>query len=133
LAVPLHALETYVGERTTGPIFVNADGNDRLSYSTSYALIRCLAKRAGIASAAKIGPHSLRHSFATELLGAGVPLQDVQDAMGHADPRTTRAYDRSRHNLDRHPTYTMATHLRRTAADEHRPDPDPVGRTTDVA
>src|SRR4051794_11007158 len=27
--------------------------------------------------------------------------------MGHADPRTTRAYGRSRHNLDRHPTYTM--------------------------
>jgi hypothetical protein len=25
--------------------------------------------------------------------------------MGHADPRTTRRYDRSRHNLDRHPTY----------------------------
>jgi len=33
-------------------------------------------------------------------------LQDVQDAMGHADPRTTRRYDRSRHNLDRHPTST---------------------------
>ena len=24
--------------------------------------------------------------------------------MGHADPRTTRRYDRSRHNLDRHAT-----------------------------
>jgi len=48
------------------------------------------------------------------LLAAGVPLQDVQDAMGHADPRTIRAYDRSRHNLDRHPTYTMATQLHRS-------------------
>ena len=57
-----------------------------------------------------------RHSFATELLGNGVPLQDVQDAMGHADPRTTRRYDRSRHNLDRHPTYQMATQLHRTTA-----------------
>ena len=83
-------------------------------YSTSYALIRRLAKRAGIAGAARISPHSLRHSFATELLANGVPLQDVQDAMGHADPRTTRAYDRSRHNLDRHPTYTMAAQLHRT-------------------
>ncbi|MDQ3065953.1 MAG: site-specific integrase [Actinomycetota bacterium] len=112
--IVLHALENYVGERDSGPIFLNADGNARLSYSTSYALIRRLARRAGIAGADKISPHSLRHSFATELLGAGVPLQDVQDAMGHADPRTTRAYDRSRHNLDRHPTYTMATHLHRT-------------------
>lgn len=58
-------------------------------------------------------PHN-RHSFATELLAGGVPLQDVQDAMGHADPRTTRAYDRSRHNLDRHPTYTMAAQLHRS-------------------
>ena len=89
---------------TAAPIFLNADGDARLSYSTSYALIRRLARRAGIVAADKISPHSLRHSFATELLAAGVPLQDVQDAMGHADPRTTRAYDRSRHNLDRHPT-----------------------------
>jgi hypothetical protein len=36
--------------------------------------------------------------------------------MGHADPRTTRRYDRSRHNLDRHPTYQMATQLHRTTA-----------------
>ena len=34
--------------------------------------------------------------------------------MGHADPRTTRAYDRSRHNLDHHPIYTMAAQLHRT-------------------
>ena len=115
--IVLRALEDYVGERTTGPLFLNADGTERLSYSSAYKLIRRLARRAGIAAADRISPHSLRHSFATELLGAGVPLQDVQDAMGHADPRTTRAYDRSRHNLDRHPTYAMAANLRR-----HRPE-----------
>jgi integrase/recombinase XerD len=123
--IVLHALELYVGERTSGPIFLNADATERLSYSTSYALIRRLAKRAGIAGAARISPHSLRHSFATELLANGVPLQDVQDAMGHADPRTTRAYDRSRHNLDRHPTYTMAAQLHRSAGapkDDLMPD-----------
>jgi integrase/recombinase XerD len=109
----LRALEDYVGERTTGPLFLNAEGTERLSYSIAYKLIRRLARRAGIPAADKISPHSLRHSFATDLLGAGVPLQDVQDAMGHAGPRTTRAYDRSRHNLDRHPTYAMASHLRR--------------------
>jgi len=115
--IVLHTLETYIEERDNGPIFLNADATVRLSYSTSYALIRRLAKRAGIAAADKISPHSLRHSFATELLAAGVPLQDVQDAMGHVDPRTTRAYDRSRHNLDRHPTYTMAAQLHRTSPD----------------
>jgi site-specific recombinase XerD len=115
--IVLRALEDYVAERTTGPLFLNAQGSERLSYSIAYKLIRRLARRAGIPAADRISPHSLRHSFATELLGAGVPLQDVQDAMGHADPRTTRAYDRSRHNLDRHPTYAMATHLRRTPSE----------------
>jgi integrase/recombinase XerD len=38
-------------------------------------------------------------------------LQDVQDALGHADPRTTRRYDRSRHNLDRSPNYLLASAL----------------------
>jgi integrase/recombinase XerD len=60
----------------------------------------------------------LRHTFITESLAAGVPLQDVQDAAGHADPRTTRRYDHSRHNLDRHPTYVLAAHLRRDTGDE---------------
>jgi hypothetical protein len=50
---------------------------------------------------------------------AGVPLQDVQDAAGHKDPRTTRRYDRTRLHPDRHPAYVLATHLRRVrTADE---------------
>ena len=54
----------------------------------------------------------------TEALSAGIPLQDVQDAAGHTDPRTTRRYDHGRHNLDRHPTYVLAGHLRRHAESE---------------
>jgi integrase/recombinase XerD len=54
---------------------------------------------------------TLRHSYATESLRLGAALQDVQDAFGHADPRTTRRYDRSRHNLDRSPNYLLATAL----------------------
>ena len=45
-----------------------------------------------------------------------MPLRDVQDAAGHADPRTTRRYDRGRQNLDRHATYAVADLL-------DRPDP----------
>ena len=114
--IVLRPLQDYLGDRTDGPLFLNRDDTARLAYTTSYALIRRLARRAGIPAADRLSPHSLRHSFATELLGNGVPLQDVQDAMGHADPRTTRRYDRSRHNLDRHPTYQMATQLHRTTA-----------------
>jgi integrase/recombinase XerD len=116
--VTVHALETYIGERTEGPIFLGRDGTARLTRSGTWRLIRRLARNAGIPAADQLSPHSLRHSFATGLLGAGVPLQDVQDAMGHADPRTTRAYDRSRHRLDNHATYAMAAWLRRSSSDE---------------
>jgi integrase/recombinase XerD len=54
-------------------------------------------------------PHSLRHSFITASLEAGVPLRDVQEAASHADPRTTMRYDRARRSLDRHATYIVAT------------------------
>src|SRR4051812_16538327 len=79
--------------------------------------VRRLAGAAGIEAANTITPHSLRHSFATEALSLGAPLQDVQDALGHADPRTTRRYDRNRHNLDRSPTYLLARTL--TTDDPH--------------
>jgi prepilin-type processing-associated H-X9-DG protein len=35
----------------------------------------------------------------------------VQDAAGHADPRTTRRYDRGRHSLDRHASYAVTAWL----------------------
>lgn len=47
----------------------------------------------------------------TLALDAGVSLRDVQDAARRADPRTTRRYDRARHALDRHATYTLAAFL----------------------
>jgi integrase/recombinase XerD len=39
-------------------------------------------------------PHSFRVMTITDLLEQGVPLEDVQRLAGHADPRTTRLYDR---------------------------------------
>jgi integrase/recombinase XerD len=35
----------------------------------------------------------------------------VHDPARHADPRTTRRYDRARFSLDRHATYTVALYL----------------------
>ena len=65
--------------------------------------------RAGITK--RITPHSLRHSFITAALDAGVPLRDVQIAARHADPRTTTRYDRARNNLDRHASYIVAAFI----------------------
>ena len=48
-----------------------------------------------------VSPHSFRVTTITDLLGQGVPLEDVQHLVGHADPRTTRLYDRRRRQVTR--------------------------------
>lgn len=52
-------------------------------------------------------PHQLRHAFVTLALDEDASLRDVQDAARHADPRTTRRYDRNRNSLNRHPTHRL--------------------------
>jgi len=81
--------------------------------------LRRLAHTAGIDGADRVHPHSLRHSFATRALDLGVPLQDVQDALGRADPRATRRYDRN--HLTRSPGYLIAR-------DFSPPNPSPAER-----
>ncbi|WP_328384486.1 tyrosine-type recombinase/integrase (plasmid) [Micromonospora zamorensis] len=98
-------------EALTGPLFATtgADGQPgRLAEPNVFIWLRHLAAAAGIPAASKLSPHSLRHAFATGSRELGVPLEDVQDAMGHADPRTTRRYDRDRYNLDRDPAHKLA-------------------------
>lgn len=46
-------------------------------------------------------PHSFRVATATDLLLNGIPLEDVQYLLGHADPRTTRLYDRRQKQVTR--------------------------------
>ena len=46
-------------------------------------------------------PHSFRVAAVTDLLSQDVPLEDVQHLAGHADPRTTRIYDRRRRKVTR--------------------------------
>lgn len=100
------ALDLAIGERVEGPLFLGPTG-DKMTRDAAARMVRRVAKAAGITK--RIGPHSLRHSFITAALDAGVPLRDVQEAASHADPRTTMRYDRARQSLDRHATYIVAT------------------------
>jgi integrase/recombinase XerD len=115
-----------IGERTDGPIFVTGTGK-RMNRHQAARVVRRLAKHAGIDK--NISPHSLRHSFITAALNAGVPLRDVQEAASHADPRTTMRYDRARRSLDRHATYIVAAFVAGASCQSGRTgDPQPTAR-----
>lgn len=77
-------------------LFVNRRGG-RLTRQRVWQVLRRCAKAGAIAKA--IGPHTLRHSFATHLLERGADLRTVQELLGHANIATTQRYthvDRAR-------------------------------------
>ena len=53
-------------------------------------LIRRLAKQAGIER--KCSPHTLRHSYATQMLKSGLNLRELQELLGHQNVSTTEIY-----------------------------------------
>jgi len=67
------------------------DGQEQpISDKTVWYAVRDAAKRAGIAK--KIGPHTLRHSFATHLMESGADLRTIQLLLGHATLDHTTVY-----------------------------------------
>lgn len=129
LALPAPAagrLDTYLATRpdvtrlparqgetgSPAPLFATSTGKP-MRPAEVWKLVRRLGKAAGLPPEllARICTHGMRHTFATLALDAGVSLRDLQDAMDHKDPRTTRRYDRARGRLDRSPGYTLAAYL----------------------
>ncbi|MEZ4388711.1 MAG: tyrosine recombinase [Candidatus Krumholzibacteriia bacterium] len=78
-----------LGRRASAAVFLNARGG-RLSRISVWALLKRAAAEAGLA--ARISPHTLRHSYATHLLEGGCDLRIVQELLGHADLATTEIY-----------------------------------------
>jgi integrase/recombinase XerD len=120
-------LPTKAGHSTgLQPLFVTGSGK-RVRPLQVRRDIQRMAKRAGddLAELAKdLSPHWLRRAYATDLLAEGVPVRDVQYAMGHADPRTTERYDRGSLDPDRHPTYRRAAQLARRSTRHDDPTPE---------
>lgn len=92
------------------PLFTTGAGR-RVDRTHVFRLVRALAREAGLPHPDTITPHSLRHTFATLATDRGADLDDLQDAMGHADPRTTRRYQRSARRLERDPAHLVAAAL----------------------
>lgn len=70
-------------------VFLNNRGK-KLDRRSVWRMIHRQATTAGLAR--KVSPHTLRHSFASHLLGHDAPLRVIQEMLGHADIATTQIY-----------------------------------------
>ena len=90
---------------TEGPLFRTANRKSRKltkNAMTGIDVCRMMKRRLKVAGLpGHFSPHSFRVATVTDLLEQNVPLEDVQHLAGHADPRTTRIYDRRRRKVTR--------------------------------
>lgn len=109
----LKAVKAYLKEvrpklgrsRDEKAVFLNRRG-ERLTRQGLWQILKGYAKSAELGT--EITPHTLRHSFATHMLGGGADLRSVQELLGHANISTTQVY-----------THLTTEHVRRAYQKSH--------------
>lgn len=94
-------VDEYLASRTDslGPLFLNysrnsvADTTGDFRRLTPRSIQRMISKYAKLAGITKhVSPHTMRHSFATDLLMNGADIRSVQSMLGHSNISTTQVY-----------------------------------------
>ena len=106
------AIDTHLGRRTSGPLFVHLHGQERgerMDRKAAARVVKRTAKAAGVGK--NITPHSCRHTHITMALNAGSTIRDLTNSMGYADSRQIEHYDRDKDNLARHSTHLVSSYI----------------------
>jgi len=116
--IPIHqqassAIDEYIKEvhpRLThntceSALFLNTRGK-RLTRQGLWQILKGYVKEANLEG--QVTPHTLRHSFATHMLGGGADLRSVQELLGHVNISTTQIY-----------THLTTEHIRRSYEKSH--------------
>lgn len=85
----LASRESLLKGRESDAVFLNSRGG-RLTSRGVRGILKKRLMEAGLP--ADVTPHTLRHSFAGHLIGAGANLRAVQELLGHASVNTTQIY-----------------------------------------
>ncbi len=96
-ALKAYLIERALLKRDTEMVFLSRTGSS-LTERSIRRIVEKYSRETGLGG--RIGPHTLRHTFATHLLQSGADLRTIQELLGHSSLSSTQVY-----------THTDITHL----------------------